>query len=259
MEVIQGNVYDYPEYYDILFGADWKDEIRFLKACFKRFVDHPVQNIFEPACGTGRLMYHLAQQGYNVSGNDLNRAAVDYCNRRLAENGFPPTAMVGDMSDFRLAELQDAAFNTINSFRHLPDEKSALGHLRCMAEALVSGGIYVLGLHLTPSTPSVCQQEQWQARRDGIRVDSEMWVENLDRDERKEHIAFQVTAKSNNRKVQVDDRFVFRTYSCDEMAELIGKVPEFEIVETYDFSYKIDKPVCVDCESEDIIYVLRKR
>ena len=147
----KANIYDYPKYYDLVFGSDWNAEFRFLGRCFEEHATRPVRRLFEPACGTGRLLWQFAKAGYNVSGNDLNERAVAFCNARLARYGLPETAVVGDMADFRLPRKVDAAYNPINSFRHLPDEETAAAHLECIAAALAKGGIYVLGLHLTPT------------------------------------------------------------------------------------------------------------
>jgi len=92
MEVIHANIYDYPKYYDLLFGSDWKAEFDFLRACFAKHARRRVRRLFEPACGTGRLMVKFAAAGYEVSGNDLNGKAIEYCNARLARRGFPPSA-----------------------------------------------------------------------------------------------------------------------------------------------------------------------
>ena len=75
-EMLDGHLYDYPAYYDLIFGSDCAAELSFLEACFERFTDRVVSRVFEPACGTGRLLYRLARRGYSVSGNDLNPAAV---------------------------------------------------------------------------------------------------------------------------------------------------------------------------------------
>src|SRR5687767_9903356 len=96
------NLYDYPRYYDLVFGSDWKAEFDFLLDVFDSHIRGPVCRVFEPACGTGRLLFRLAQAGYQVSGLDLNPRAVDYCNKRLTRHGYPATAEVGDMADFRL-------------------------------------------------------------------------------------------------------------------------------------------------------------
>ena len=132
METIPAHIYDFPKYYDLLFGADWRAEFDFLKACFRQHALRPVHRPFEPACGTGRLLAKFAKAGYEVSGNDLNAKAVEFCNARLVRQGFAPTAVVGDMTDFRLRRRVDAAFNTINSFRHLGSERTAEDHLRCV-------------------------------------------------------------------------------------------------------------------------------
>ncbi|MCH8830747.1 MAG: class I SAM-dependent methyltransferase, partial [Planctomycetes bacterium] len=130
-EIIQGHLYDYPKYYDLVYGSDWKAERDFLQRCFVKHAKRKVQRLFEPACGTGRLLIRFALAGFEVGGNDLNAKAVEYCNARLVRRGFVATAFVGDMADFRLRKKCDAAFNMINSFRHLPDETAAENHLRC--------------------------------------------------------------------------------------------------------------------------------
>src|SRR5215210_7259813 len=104
MPVTLANLYDYPRYYDLVFGSDWKAEFHFLRAAFRTFVPGRTRRVFEPACGTGRLVFRLAKAGYSVSGLDLNGRAVGYCNRRLSKHGLPETAFVGDMADFTLPQ-----------------------------------------------------------------------------------------------------------------------------------------------------------
>lgn len=89
---VTASVYDYPKYYDLLFGSDWKAEYDFLLQCFEKHGTKQVRRVFEPACGTGRLLIKLAQAGYEVAGNDLNPKAIEFCNARLARNGFPRSA-----------------------------------------------------------------------------------------------------------------------------------------------------------------------
>ena len=131
-EQLPGTFYDYPRYYDLVYGSDWKAERDFLVAVFEQHASRRVKRLLEPACGSGRLLLPLARAGFLVSGLDLNPAMVEYCNRRLDRHGFGQPAWVGDMSDFELTTPVDAAFNTINSFRHLEDHQQAVGHLESM-------------------------------------------------------------------------------------------------------------------------------
>ncbi len=180
-EETSASIYDFPKYYDLLFGSDWKAEYRFLLACFDKHAQCKVRRVFEPACGTGRLLIKLAQAGYDVAGNDLNPKAVKFCNDRLKRFGFPETVVVGDMSDFKVKKKFDAAFNMINTFRHLPTEETAVAHLQCMVRALNRGGIYALGIHLEPTACLPMQEEGWSARRGNLVVNSYMWSKGIDR------------------------------------------------------------------------------
>jgi len=259
MELIDAHLYDFPKYYDLLFGSDWKAEYDFLQACFEKHARRKVGRLFEPACGTGRLLVKFAAAGYEVSGNDLNSKAIEYCNARLVRHGFPPSAMRGDMADFRLRRKVDAAFNTINSFRHLPTEQAAEDHLRCVAGALAQGGLYVLGFHLTPDEPPECDDEAWSARRGHLTVLSNMWSIEVNRRRRQERVGMTVDVYTPTKQFCLAEEMIFRTYTAAQFRRLLSRVPRFQLVETYDFAYDVNQPVQVNTSTEDIVYVLRKK
>ena len=227
-------------------------------ACFRQHAGRRVKRLFEPACGTGRLLIKFAQAGYEVSGVDLNAKAVEYCNARLVRHGFLPTAAVKDMADFRLSRRVDAAFNTINSFRHLDSEEKAEAHLRCVARALARGGLYVLGLHLTPMSVQTCTEESWFAQRGRLLVNSRMESIKVDRQRRQELVNLELDVSTPTRRFRLKDKFVFRTYTADQLRQLLRRVSDLELVETYDFYYDVETPIRVNRSSEDVVYVLRK-
>lgn len=261
LETIQGHLYDFPKYYDLVFGSDWKAEYDFLLASFDRFAKRPVKRVFEPACGTGRLLFKLANAGYEVAGNDLNEKAVAFCNERLKRYGHPETAVVGDMADFRVKKKFDAAFNLINTFRHLKTEKEAVAHLECVAEAISKGGIFLLGLHLNPEDVGDDYEgdEEWSARRGHLQVNTRMWSIDYNPKTRNERIGFEYEVYTPTRQFRIVDETIFRCYTRRHMNSLLKKVPAWELIETYDFHYDIDDPIQVDGETEDVVYVLRKR
>ena len=263
MQTIAGHLYDYPKYYDLVYGSDWRAEVNFLEDCFEKHVERPLQQpvrrLFEPACGTGRLLFRLAEAGYDVAGNDLNEKAVAFCNARLARRGLAGSAVVGDMADFRLARQVDAAFCTINSFRHLLDEQAAVAHLQCMAAALRSGGIYVLGLHLSPTDAEPQDEESWTARRGNLAVLSRLSVTDRDPRRRLETRDMTFDVYTPRRQFRLADTVQFRMYSAGQMATLIAEIEALEIIETYDFGYDVDTPIQIDGQSEDVVYILRKR
>lgn len=259
MSTIAGlNLYDRPRYYDLVFGSDWKAEYDFLRACFASYAARPIRSLFEPACGTGRLLVKLARAGFRVQGNDLNEAAVDYCNARLKRQGFRPTACVGDMADFELPRPVDAAFNMINSFRHLGSEAQARAHLACIARALVPGGIYILALHLTPANEPECTEEVWPSRRGHLAIMTRLWTIHLDRQRRRERVGLTLDVWTPRRQFQMHEELTFRTYTRRQFASLLTSVPELQLEQTFDFTYDIKRPIEIDDTTEDVVFLLRK-
>ena len=51
MEPLEGSLYDYPRYYDLVFGSDWKAGFDFLIACFQNLAKRRVERVFEPGDG----------------------------------------------------------------------------------------------------------------------------------------------------------------------------------------------------------------
>lgn len=266
MEVIDESIYDHPKYYDLVFGADCAAEMKFIRACGERYLQGSAAKrspesweLFEPACGTGRLIHAFAKKGNPVSGLDLNPHAIDFCNARFRRTDFPETAFVADMSDFSLKRRCDVSFNTINSFRHVSSEKAARNHLRCMAAATKPGGIYLLGIHLTPTVGVPSDGESWAARRGHLAINTHMWTVDRDPKARVEKFGIRFDVHTPSRSFRINDVLVLRSYTADQMKRLIRSAGSWEVVETYDFGYDIDEPVAVDSEIEDVVYVLRRK
>jgi SAM-dependent methyltransferase len=259
MEQVQDNIYDYPVYYDLVFGSDWTAETKFLESVFEKHVKGKTKRVLEPACGTGRLLFRMLKRGYNAAGLDLNEKAIAYCNDRLKKHGFKETAWVANMCDFTVDKPFDAAFNTINSFRHLNTEKAAVEHFRAMANAIRPGGIYALGFHLTPLEGTQTDNESWSARRGNLQINTQMWPRDKDRKARIERYNLRFDVYRPTGSIRIDDCLVLRSYTWKQFATMLKKVPEWKIEETYDFGYDIQEPIEIDAETEDIVYILKRQ
>jgi len=252
------SLYDYPRYYDLVYGSDWKAEVDFLTGVFDRHVRGSTKRLLEPACGTGRLMFRLEREGYHVDGIDLSQNAVEYCNQRLLRHGLQGSARVADMTDFTVKSKYCAAFNTINSFRHLEKHSQARDHLACMAKAIRRGGVYILGIHLCPRFGEPVEEESWIARRGHLCVQTSMWLveRNLRKRFERFHMRYDIWTPTDHKTL--DDEFNFRTYTRQQFDTLLSEIPEFKIEAIYDFSYDLNRPIEVDDHSEDVVYILKR-
>ena len=258
MDIVNESIYDHPKYYDLVFGSDCAAEIAFIVGCGQRYMKGRRTRMFEPACGTGRLLYWLAKRDHEVAGLDLNPKAIEFCNARFRRHGFPETAFVADMSDFRVPRRYDIAFNTINSFRHLSSESAARKHLDCMAQAVRVGGLYLLGVHLTPTEVAPSDTESWSARRGHLSINTHMWFKHRDTKRRVERFGIRFDVHSPSRSFRINDELVLRSYTQRQMDRLIQSSPDWECLETFSFGYDLDDPIEVDGATEDVVYVLRR-
>jgi SAM-dependent methyltransferase len=253
------SIYDHPRYYDLVFGADCAAEMRFIEACGGAFLKGSKKRLFEPACGTGRLIYRLAKKGFLADGLDLNPKAVAYCNARLEKAGMKNRAFVADMTDFSVKRPYDLAFNTINSFRHVLTHQGAVGHLQSMHGAIRSGGVYLLGIHLTPTEVTPTDHESWSAQRGHLSISTWMWPVSKDKKTRIEKFGIRFDIHTPTERFRINDCLVLRSYTPKQVERLVDDAGGWKIEATYDFRYRLDCPIEVDGSTEDVVYVLRRQ
>lgn len=254
-----GDWYDYPEYYDLAFAEDTPVEADFIAAAAKKYAVGKTTRMLEPGCGGGRLVAELARRGFRTEGFDNNVKSIEYLKRTIARERLSARAYLGDMTDFTVTRPVDVVFNTFNTFRHLTTEAAALSHLKCAANVLRPGGLFVLGFHLFPIDASPECLERWKAARGATQVSYTLRVtESLSR-ERLERLRVTMLVRRPQGELRLATEFYLRLYSARQFRSLLRKVPEFELCEIYDFNYDLETPVSFDDYLADAIFILRKR
>jgi SAM-dependent methyltransferase len=256
---VDGTLYDYPKYYDLVFGVGAGLQCEFLKGCFELHADRRVRRVFEPACGSGRLLVRLAECGLQVVGWDVNPASLDYCNNRFKRRGLPPPAVLGDIANVSLPSKVDAAFNLMSSFQLLPTERAAESHLRSMAANVAKGGLYILGLHLLPSRGAPIQRERLAATRGKLSVVWRIWTKRICSNRREVRCGMITEVRTPRARVRIVEDCVFRAYSLAQIQRLFDKVGHFEPVATYDYNYNLMNPITLGPTTQDVVFVLRRR
>jgi SAM-dependent methyltransferase len=256
---MNANWYDYPGYFDLAFRDETRDEANFIETACQKYCQFPIRTLLEPACGSGRLIVELARRGYEIIGFDLSEPMLNYARRRLARRNLKAELFTGDMAEFQLPRLVDAAFNTFNSFRHLLTEDAALSHLHCVANALRPGGIYILGLHLLPPDALEESTERWTAKQGRTKLTATLKVIESSRRRRLETLRISMNVQTPKRKVRIQSDFTLRLYSPRQMKQLLAKATEFELCDVFDFWYEIDHPLQLTDMMSDTVLILRKR
>ncbi len=253
--------YDHPQYFDMVFRDETAAEIRFFELAFDRFTKGRVKRVFEPGCGSGRLVAEMAAKGYDVTALDLSEPMLKYLRRRLDRRGLDAELVCGDMTRMSFKTKFDAVFCTFNTFRHLIEEDDAIAHLRSVADNLRQGGIYILGFHLIPMDADPECTERWTAKHGGTKVNVTLKVIDFDRKARQEMLRVSVKAEKRSGKVErIKSEFPLRIYTPAQAKRLLAKVNDvFEIAEIFDFDYDIDEPRDFDNDLTDALFVLKRK
>jgi SAM-dependent methyltransferase len=250
--------YDTPHYYDIVFGTDTIIECDFLETMRWWYGQSRGWRVLEPACGSGRLVEEMARRGYAVTGFDRSEPMVQYARARLARNGLRAPLHIRELDDFGFRHSFDLAHCLVSTFKYLQSERSARGHLRCVANSLKRGGVYVLGFHLSQYGSVSKTRERWVAARDGTTVtcNSQFWPPVASR--RTERARTRLTIEERGRTRRMETNWLFRTYDAAQVRRLLRSVPALEHVATYDFTYDVEKTRDLSDDQLDVVLILRR-
>jgi SAM-dependent methyltransferase len=138
------SVYDWPLYYEIAFSYQQvKKQIDFFEEVAKRYDNAPAKRFLDICCGPSPQLRELARRGYEAVGLDVNPRMLEYLRLKAKEETLKVETVEGDMNDFRLERKCDFAFLLSGSL-YVDSNKQFLRHLDCVANALRSGGLYLL-------------------------------------------------------------------------------------------------------------------
>jgi SAM-dependent methyltransferase len=123
---------------------DWPGEIDFYRELATKAKSHGGA-VLEVACGTGRVVVRLAQDGVSVIGIDLSAAMLDVALEKSV--GIPNVRWVeGDMRSFELGETFGLVIIPGHSFQFMLTPEDQIACLECIKRHLVPAGVLVVHL-----------------------------------------------------------------------------------------------------------------
>jgi SAM-dependent methyltransferase len=168
--------YTRADLYDLLYSAYSRDQAKEIARIAKRFAGPTKPNEYwlEPACGTARILIAIANLKTapvrHLVGIDLQPEMIAFAKRRLRELKLDKriTTHLADMRTFAPRALRDkvrVAFCPDNSIRHLPSDAALVDHLRGIRSLLAPGGVYLVGIGLTPEDGDFPTEDLVQYKR----------------------------------------------------------------------------------------------
>lgn len=129
------------EFYDAdkKFASD--DELKLYQEFFSKD-----DILFEPMCGSGRLLIPLMQLGYTVHGIDRSLAMLNSCKLRANALNLYPVLFEDDISNFKTTQKYNGVVIPFGSFQLFYPRKNAYHALEKFYDLLLLNGKLVLDL-----------------------------------------------------------------------------------------------------------------
>jgi SAM-dependent methyltransferase len=189
-------------------------------------------------CGTGHYLEKFAKLGIEVCGYDLSPQMVKYSNTRLAQITAHFHVFRADLRDFAARCKYDMAICMNGSFQYLMTVEDVVRHLKCVANVLEDGGLYLISLPAPEDfllNPPGSIKSEWSETRDAITV-AVYWTY------RQDPIDWNTQTFSGLAKIKVNDSghelsiempYRYRIFFPQEISALVHLSGCFEIIHIY--------------------------
>lgn len=221
----EGDLFNHPAWYDRLFADETAAEFHTYQALLQKHATRPVTRLFEPGCGSGRLLQRFADAGHQVAGCDISQPAIDFANQRLPQ----PTCVVADMTTLTTPSIPkaddpfDALLLSINTFRHLLDDNAALAFFASAAQLVRPGGLCLIDINLPITGPLDQHAETLTAIEGRSRARLFTWAKRVDH--RQETFGTQLTITTPSGTETTEGTITYRTYTEPQIDTLLNATP----------------------------------
>jgi ubiquinone/menaquinone biosynthesis C-methylase UbiE len=137
---------------------------------YRNFAELCGGKILELACGSGRVLLSLAQEGHQLTGIDTSEAMLDIARQRLREAGVAErcTLIQQDIRNLHLEQKFRMAFIALGSFAHITARRAQQQALASVHAHLSPGGLFILDIsnadarYMEDLSGQVLHQGTWQ-------------------------------------------------------------------------------------------------
>lgn len=153
-------------WYDTLIGGE-KEDIRF----YKEIMQNSQCPALELACGTGRILVELLEDGYVIDGLDSSQDMLEVCQQKIDKLGYESKLYCQKIQELELERKYKTIIIAGGSFQLIDEFGDAAEALKRIYNALEYGGKLVLDLFI-PWDEIISNQEGiWKLGRIGSNDD----------------------------------------------------------------------------------------
>ncbi len=233
----------------------WRDierECAFLEEVARKHLGRAPGSVLELAAGPAEhARYFGTREPMDAHALDLSTAMLEYAAEQARQQGANVSFHAADLRDFRVPVEIDLAFCLLDSISYLPDHRSFLRHLRCVADCLAPDGVYVIEtVHpKEPLSGEKTTSTQWSVERGGRRIEVEFGRDDdpFDPVSQIQHTTVRLRESGDCEDFELVETCALRLYLYQELKLLVEASPGLRLVDTFG---TLDSAVSLDDEEE---------
>ncbi len=241
MTISPNNLYDLPLYYDIAFSWSLSKEAGFLIRALKFHGNlKKLENILEPACGTGRMLREFAVNGISGTGYDISTPCVDYAIKRnqKLELDDKIDILCDDMATACFDSPFDGAFNLVGSFTYLLNWEDIISHLKRTAKSLKEGAAYIIQMTLTGKKKRKYPPQTWTREQGDIEINFTWGREKQDFKKCINHDYSIMKVKDQGKELVFKEKHPQRLWTLSDFKKAIDESGCFRLTAIYDIEQR---------------------
>ncbi len=186
----------------------------------------PDDSILDLCCGYGRLTIPFARRGYNITGYDLCKKALDIAREKIEAESLQMHLVRGDMRELGFENEFDVIYNFFTSFGYFEHDSEDLKVLEGVSRSLKDQGRFLIDYI---NGPRILKQFQEKIQED---LDDRLIIHENTYDEKSKRIKSKWTFVYKNTEESNEYLITNRLYSINELTDMLGSVG-LEAVNTY--------------------------
>ncbi len=110
----------------------------------KRYLPSRRVSILDVPCGYGRISNPLAEEGYSVTGVDINKFFIDIANDEAKKKKIEINYIVSDFLKFKITRRFDVVLNIFTSIGYLETEEKNQRFIKKLCNSVNKNGILII-------------------------------------------------------------------------------------------------------------------
>jgi len=217
--------HQYAQYYDVFYkDKEYKREILYLRALFRKYGKTKIKTILDLGCGTGGHMIPLLQNGFLVMGVDISAQMLKVARSKLNRAALKADLKRGSLQTFRLHKKFDAVLCLFSVINYAAAQGDIVPTLRNITRHLKKQSLFIFDFWNASAVVDYYRpRKSANFRKNGMDIERQS-VTKVYPSQKRCEVNYSCILRQDGRVIRHDkEKHVLRYFSPEEMTDCLRK------------------------------------